>query len=505
MRQSQLDILLDAFYISGKDLATILHVDCTLVSKWRTGKRKLKPNSNYLKRIVSYFITLDSVSNYTTIESLLQPDYEKTDFEAREELPLMLKRWLLKESDPFQGDPAIYQLMCNSKGKSKTYVTFSGKDGRRDAVSRFLDIALVSSPGQELWLDTQESAEWFTEQTDFLNEWYIKNLEILLHGNSIRIIHPVDRQYRTLAFSLFKWLPLHMTGQTFPYYVPQYLNIPIKTTLFLLRGKVLLFSFSVDGTTQMLKTFVFTDDEILQEAYRVLQTRVQNSFSLFLKYNLRNNSQFCNDMSFMAREKGNQYFFTSTPVVFLLPEPILLSILQDNQVAEYNQKLCIEICAVLRQHTIFNDPRGFYRFFINYSQIQNLLKQPEIVLESLSFYSGKILYVSNQVFRSLLQEFLNDIPFSNENCQMGLLEKDTALLFPDLNLYVKENTSACVFSTNYTLENIEPLALMTQEPSAVTSLYLSYDEMWNKLPPRSRDQTYVREKLIHLIQTVFPE
>ncbi|WBW96836.1 helix-turn-helix domain-containing protein [Oceanirhabdus sp. W0125-5] len=46
--------LLNILNISGKKLATALNVDPSLISKWKTGKRKINANSNYLGLISNY-------------------------------------------------------------------------------------------------------------------------------------------------------------------------------------------------------------------------------------------------------------------------------------------------------------------------------------------------------------------------------------------------------------------------------------------------------------------
>jgi transcriptional regulator with XRE-family HTH domain len=58
--KSRFEILLNAFRISGKELAELLHIDSSLVSKWKNNKRSMKSNSPHLNSIVQHFIALDS-------------------------------------------------------------------------------------------------------------------------------------------------------------------------------------------------------------------------------------------------------------------------------------------------------------------------------------------------------------------------------------------------------------------------------------------------------------
>ena len=61
---SRLNLLMRVFSISGKDLSDLMSIDSSLVSKWRSGKRMLKPTSAYADKIVAYIIERDAPNHY---------------------------------------------------------------------------------------------------------------------------------------------------------------------------------------------------------------------------------------------------------------------------------------------------------------------------------------------------------------------------------------------------------------------------------------------------------
>ena len=107
--------------------------------------------------------------------------------------------------------------MYKRQGKEYTHLQFRGNEGKREAILGLLRLALTLPSGQELWCLMQDTQRWFTEDDTYINTWESVNLAFLAAGNSIRVIHTIDRHYDMLAKSLLSWLPLYLTGKVMPY------------------------------------------------------------------------------------------------------------------------------------------------------------------------------------------------------------------------------------------------------------------------------------------------
>ena len=92
--ESRLTILMDTFGISGKDLSGLLHIDSSLVSKWRSGKRYLKPNSVYTNQIIKHVMALDRSNQYAKVRMMLSNEYVNIFKCSENEVMLFLKDWL---------------------------------------------------------------------------------------------------------------------------------------------------------------------------------------------------------------------------------------------------------------------------------------------------------------------------------------------------------------------------------------------------------------------------
>ncbi|POP34254.1 hypothetical protein C3B58_03765, partial [Lactonifactor longoviformis] len=74
---SHLNQLLKEFHLAGKQLAEYLNVDYSLVSKWRSEKRRLNPE--YTHKIAKLFVALDAKYEYKRIENLLNRKFTEKE------------------------------------------------------------------------------------------------------------------------------------------------------------------------------------------------------------------------------------------------------------------------------------------------------------------------------------------------------------------------------------------------------------------------------------------
>ena len=89
-------MLLKTFHITGMEMAEALHVDSSLISKWRTNKRKFRANSQIFEQMIEYVMSLDKASDYAEVRKLLEEDYPDVNAVSKDRLKLYLKKWLIK-------------------------------------------------------------------------------------------------------------------------------------------------------------------------------------------------------------------------------------------------------------------------------------------------------------------------------------------------------------------------------------------------------------------------
>ncbi|NLN97184.1 MAG: hypothetical protein GX127_02125 [Eubacteriaceae bacterium] len=148
--KSKLGYLMDLFRVKGIDMANYLHVDDSLISKWRTGKRRLTPDNQVLDAIVNFFIALDSSVEYQNILSILRTAYPSVNIDVSDEkLKILFKKWLLEEE---KKNYFLSKRINNRNVNITQNVLYKGEDGRQKAALDIVDLMLESPYQEELMI-----------------------------------------------------------------------------------------------------------------------------------------------------------------------------------------------------------------------------------------------------------------------------------------------------------------------------------------------------------------
>lgn len=497
---SRLGFLMDQFNITNRELASALHVDFTLVSKWRTRTRILAPRSIHLKKIVEYFIALDSKTQFSTLLEILVQTYPNAQLKSDTEISMFLSKWLSDHNDKPENDDASLDFFSFKNVSKGQFYIFKDNAGRRDAIIKFLDSALSSPPeGKELLLFSQENPTWFSEDEEFLGLWREKNMEFLHNGGKIRVIHTVDRLYKSIASSLIKWLPLHMTGNTLSYYFPQFMDSPLKMTLYILKEHAVIFGITSDGLTKTSYTYLCFDPVTIQQCQFVFQSLLDRSLPLFEKFFLNQSGKLLNLLIKAEQTEENSYFITTPPSLTIMSRKLLQKILADNNFNDELINSFLSSHATLQELFNANSSKKYYRYIYDINKLEEALAADEIVFNELSILTGTQIIISREVLCQSIQEM---ITYTNKvrNLEIALLEGPPVSGMKNINLWVKENTISVSSSTLQ--HNDSPFSLATQELTAVNPCYHHFNQLWNSIPQIKRDKNWIKQKLYHMISSL---
>ena len=490
---SHLNQLLKEFHLAGKQLAEYLNVDYSLVSKWRSEKRRLNPE--YTHKIAKLFVALDAKYEYKRIENLLNRKFTEKEKQKEDALVTLLEFWLASKN-PESERNSIENFMSRRAVKSE-YFIFSGEDGRRDAVDAFLDYVAGSS-GNNLWLFSQEDNRWFSESEEYQLRWQDKNFDVLSNNNTIHVIHPVDRRYRQVAQSMFRWLPIHLVGNALAYYIPKYWDPEIKITIFLAENMAVLIGVTSEKFTKKIQTYLFTDPEVLQNAREVLMELFHQSLRMFHRYGFESNGEFFSVFKKIVQDPNPVYYFSGAPILYMVSEKHLREALMENDYTEKEKReyeFTLYQCSFEYMRNVSSMP---ITYIIHEKQLRRLLKMNRVMMRFLSHCLGRPFYVSQAVFRKLLVQGLETMcAYDNFN----ILLTDYSMLYPyeDIALFVKEREVAGFVGTHYETEK-GACALITEEPSVVASLFYSCTNFVKSHPHRNMSKQESRDFILEMIE-----
>ena len=214
----RLDAVMRLTELSNVRFGKMISMDASYISRFRNGLRSPRSNPDAVSAICR--VLFERLSQQERLEGLeklighpLEPDTAFREF----------SEWLCDFS-PEQTDPAIEGLLetidtftplpvppLTADADITEQALYTGNSELREAVLRLLTEVLQNN-GRELWLYSDLSMDWMTEDPAFLPKWSALMLACVRSGVRIRIIHNVDRSQSELLSAIRSWLPLYMSG-----------------------------------------------------------------------------------------------------------------------------------------------------------------------------------------------------------------------------------------------------------------------------------------------------
>lgn len=480
--------LMQLFCISGKDLASMLFVDQSLVSKWRSGKRTLKAGSIHLTRIVALFMKLDAHNNYARLRQLFPTD----DLEGPDELAFRLETWLLSgnTSELLTEEIPLFDLTRNAK--LCNMYSFNDNKGRRRAISIFEEYAASCKGPLSIITYNTEDATWFYEDRNFIRRSRQDNLCFLKKGGKLVLIHPLNTTYDNLAFSILNWMPLYLSGLNIRgYYIPRYSDDLVNYTYFVIKDRLALYGLSTQKSKQML-TLMFQEKQVVNRIEEILQEIIQSALPLI------HNIDFCRIEEYaladkLSRREKHLQLQEQTPWLIYSSLPPILPGPDLAELCELNMAEKQKVQAVFSLFKFDFKSCGGH-FLLDPARAHQLLASPQVRLSLLSRILGRDIFVSAKAYRKLLNYSLQAL-LVNPKVEMGF----SSPLFGDMDLdygILAQNVTGAVFW------DASPEGHMTflEETKMSTAVYECLDNMWYSIPEIQRDKTTVARLIRELIK-----
>ena len=492
---SGLCMIMKIFNTKGYDLANAIHVDYSLISKWKTAKRR--PSAIYLSAIAEYFINLDRDYHFSRIIHFIKQYYPN---ESSEEIISKLPEILylcLNQSDIVKTEQYQNLPLLSNNHYSSRYDVFIGKEGRRQATLRFLNQAVSLPKGQTIHLISQEEMIWMTEDELFVKEWNILFSELLRNDCTINVIHTVDRSDMKNLISFIEiWLSQHMTGCIKSWYYPNYTDHMINSTLMIISREALISSHSAEFSPTNMYTAYYNDYETIKH--------YEENYSFLLKKckPLVDVIPFEDPQNLVIQHKktyhreGNTINFSESLTFDTMPLDLLLDVIEEQNVSKKLSDRLLNAYDELSTLRIQNLD-VCKKFIYNLESIETNLLNNSMYCHDLSILLGKDIILSSNQFKRHVQNVIQLI--SNcSNCEVGLIAKQDVHYIKNINVWIKENNKMLITST---IPNKKVLSgLSITEPTFVNAYYNFYIGIWNSIPPHYHDKEYIVKALNSLIK-----
>ncbi len=331
---SPLGFLLESLDIPTSTLARFLHVDASLVSKWKSGDRKLGKNSVYFSDTIAFLM---SPEIRDSVLEILQESYPEEPFEIDADVSKLLTSFML--TCHFQ------QRQVNKKSRPLCTTDVSVYDeceGRRQAISDLLDMAeSLQTPREILFIDC-EQYRWLLEDEEYASVWVKRMFQLLERGFHARfVVHFSSGQESFIKFfRLCGTLFFHKNVQ---WYKHQYYDDEIHWfSFFILENTMSVMGISMSEDHSY--TAVFPDPFSIMHHKAVVESVIRSSEPFFENYSPDMVEDLMKRIASVSRLGTILYAYLPVPALISSGDRIIGSVLGENGIDSGTTTRCIELC-----------------------------------------------------------------------------------------------------------------------------------------------------------------
>lgn len=299
--------LMDLLGISTAALCEATGADKSLVSRWRSGKRKLMEGHHWADDIAAHWVQAEKQLRHPVLSEVLRVYYPSLPIETDDEKRRALALWL---SSAGQRTEAYQQERHGMLGflmgknpkpsrKPKPVVipeppelpdlnkaTF-GIGGFRSSAITFFDLVLALPEPQEMLFVCPDGLDMITREERFAGVVMDKLMELFAKGHTFSVVIRTDYKISDIAEFSGRWLVAHLLGYIKSYYYDDFKSGHTEKMLIAVKGHMAgrVTDGEADGAHGMFSTMHF-DAPTIDQVYRqcsAIQAQAKQRFhySLF--------------------------------------------------------------------------------------------------------------------------------------------------------------------------------------------------------------------------------
>jgi len=484
----KLSFLMNLAGTNNAQLARVLQVDPSRVSRLRTGARSAPPNFSILEKMSGYFACacLSEYQRTALSEMLAQPRIRLVS--DAESLQPVLYEWMtsppksaLTREKRYLGGAQCFPISTAPSTKDTDLMILLANEDRRKYVRMYAEQLLVREAAQtkNLLVFSDESADWLLDDPSFGDDIGRILLGFLKNGARVQRILPANRTLSELLDSVERWLPLYLTGNVIPHSLTRIRDGIYHRSLYVIHGKIAMHSTSV-GEQKENGAAILTKNPRLVEYY-------ENEFAHLLSMCRPAMARFTADQlaHFSQRLRAPAYAWEGSihrsGGLSVISMPIgLLHIFKQRA----KNPIAAKLCAHDRHNPLLNERELFSTRVID---IISLATPQELSAGKVPFSLDHSVYYSVQEYALHLRRIVFLLK-TQPNYSVFLLNEN----WPECNLYIRQYTYAFIFQTS------APYALY--DFSCSTAISALWEYLHAKLPAHMHDDVNRRKDALARIE-----
>lgn len=477
---STLGYLMDRMGLSAAALARRLHVDASLVSKWRSGSRHLNPRSMYFDDICSMLLEQNEIVLSEALYSLMPLENPAAQGDTAARLRSVL-------ADRHFTVPKALIVRTEALCTAEIAIYTSG-EGRRQAISDLLDVAeTMETPGELLYVDSEQSG-WLMEDTAYAKKWVERMKRLLDRGFLFRIaLHfSVSVEKFVAFFQICNPLIFHRNAQ---WYYHQYYDENIYWFSFF----ILEHAMSVSGMSMspgQTSTTVYTD------AYSVLQHRsvfhmvLSSCRPVFTSLSPLTGTETARQLLAGSPACSKLFAYLPVPAFIMADEPLFHEILRDNGITGTAASICRELNRSMRTMKEQHLQDGQFIQILQMDEMKRRL-QAGFISTSLSLLGSRRVVISPAQYARGLKELIRDLE-QYPSYRLLLAAPEDEIRLPAMNCWCKDSC--------WMVQMDSQGFRLCREPTFCGAASIVLEQGWRRVPPGRKDSRAVAASLDALIQ-----
>lgn len=490
---STLGYIMEALNIQTVSMSRFIHVDASLVSKWKTGDRTLSSKSIYFDDIIDFIMDQSTNTIHQNLKNTLNDLYPHEKIEDEIHLENLLRE-ALSSNRPINKSPE--KQLSSDKSEIISTILFKENYGRREAIIKLLDYAeAMNKPGEFLFVDNEEF-DWLLEDSSFANN-FVKRVETLIHKgfHATFVLH--YSSYRSRLIQLFDLCSPLIFHRNIDWYYKEYYDATIiNFSLFILNHAISLLGLSSKHTNS--SSMIFTDINTVLQHETMARQMIAHCNPIFYNFKISDTRKVIKDVS-QFRKRGSLYSFLPSPLFIMSNETLLLDILSSNDVNNNVIEKCININKELDNlfyDSLIHNNKHSKDNCIYIFHLESIIKRANegnFLSTSLTLACGKNIIISSKQYAIEIRNLVKTLN-KYENFKIILISDKDNISIPSINCWCKQN----IWMLQMNKEGLR----LSDEYSIVNAASTKWEKCIHTVPTERKDKYSVSQYLLELADEI---
>ena len=345
--------LITALDINMKELSSATNFDTSYLYRVRSGQRRPKDLDAFSDSFSRFVVTRYNDS-YDKVKIATLTGCNPESIQSNQSYLTHLRSWLyhaasektndymgnfLKKLDEFDLDEYICAIHFDElKVPSMPFALpaarhYYGIEEMRKGELDFFKSAVLSKSMEPVFMCSDMPMDDMAKDMDFNKKWMFGIAMLLKKGQHLNIIHNIDRPFHELMLGLEAWIPIYMTGQVSPYYLPD-ISTEVYHHFTYVSGSGVLTGECISGHHDK-GHYYFTNNRQEVSYYKqkasLLLSKAQPLMEIFTA---SEKEQFHKCMHSLSQMPGTRHNILSALPLYTISDSLLTRILMRNQISD---------------------------------------------------------------------------------------------------------------------------------------------------------------------------